>query len=135
MDDIKKCFALSGGLAVWLLVLSGSLSYGQKAKTTVTYPSAPATSRLLRELPIDVFGLKDEEAEPPRPLPLSSRGAASLTGKADPIAQTEVRPLVAATKGVDFDGIAAQSFAPSDVNLAIGPNHIVQTVNVRVATF
>jgi hypothetical protein len=49
--------------------------------------------------------------------------------------QTDVRPFVAAAKGVDFDGIGSQGFSPSDVNLAIGPNHIVQTVNVRLAVF
>jgi hypothetical protein len=88
----------------------------------------------LRELPIDVLGLGDVEAPEPKPLPLSSRGVLS-SEKADPVLQKEVRPNVSATKGIDFDGIGAQGFAPSDVNLAIGPNHIVQTVNVRLAVY
>jgi len=117
------------------LAMTASLAYGQQAKTTVIYPSAHATSQHLRELPIDVLGFRDEEAERPRPIPMSSHRAATGLTKADPVAQTEERPLVSATKGINFDGIGSQGFAPSDVNLAIGPNHIVQTVNVRLAVF
>jgi hypothetical protein len=88
----------------------------------------------LRELPIDILGLGDVEAPEPKPLRLRSRGVAG-PAQPDPVLQKEVRPNVSATKGIDFDGIGAQGFAPSDVNLAIGPNHIVQTVNVRLAVY
>lgn len=117
------------------LAMTASLADGQQAKTTVIYPSAHATSQHLRELPIDVLGVRDEEAERPRPIPMSSHRTATGVTQADPVAQMEVRPLVSASKGVNFDGISSQGFAPSDVNLAIGPNHIVQTVNVQLAVF
>ena len=135
MSNNRKFLALSMILITCCLAMTASLAYGQQAKTTVIYPSAHATSQHLRELPIDVLGFRDEEAERPRPIPMSSHRAATGLTKADPVAQTEERPLVAATKGINFDGIGSQGFAPSDVNLAIGPNHIVQTVNVRLAVF
>ena len=136
MSYSKKILALSGTLAVCCLALTGTLALAQNAntKTTVRYPTGHAVSRPLRELPIDVLGLGDVEAPEPKPIPLSSRGVVG-PAKPDAVLQKEVRPNVSATKGIDFDGIGAQGFAPSDVNLAIGPSHIVQTVNVRLAVY
>jgi hypothetical protein len=125
-----------GVSTIAICLATASLAFGQHTKTTVTYPSAHADSKHVRELPIDALGLRDEEAEPPRPLPLRSHhGAEAAATATDPAVQTDVRPFVSAAKGVDFDGIGSQGFSPSDVNLAIGPNHIVQTVNVRLAVF
>jgi len=136
VSQSKKFLPRSGAFVVCCLALSGVLAVAQdaKTKTTVTYPYAHATSKLLRELPIDVLGLGDVEAPEPKPLPLRSRGVGGPT-QLDPLVQKEVRPNVSAIKGIDFDGVGAQGFAPSDVNLAIGPSHIVQTVNVRLAVF
>jgi hypothetical protein len=116
--------------------MTTTLAFAQDAntKTIVRYPTGHAASRPLRELPIDVLGLGDVEAPEPKPIPLSTRGVVS-PAKPDPLVQKEVRPNVSATKGIDFDGIGANGFAPSDVNLAIGPNHVVQTVNVRLAVY
>ena len=118
------------------LALTTALAFAQDAntKTIVRYPTGHAVSRPLRELPIDVLGLGDVEAPEPKPIPLGTRGVVS-PARPDPLVQKEVRPNVSATKGIDFDGIGAQNFAPSDVNLAIGPSHIVQTVNVRLAVY
>src|SRR5437764_10846543 len=65
---------------------------------------------------------------------MSARKIATLS-KADPVLQTEIPANAAAIMHVDFDGTGAQGSAPSDVNLAVGPNHIVQTVNVRLAVY
>lgn len=35
------------------------------------------------------------------------------------------------TVGVNFDGVGAQGYAPPDVSMDVGPNHIMQMVNVR----
>jgi hypothetical protein len=129
-----KLVSRSGSLAVFCLALTGALAFAQTSKTIVRYPTGHATSRPLRELPIDVLGLGDVEAPEPKPIPMSTRGAAA-PAKPDPVLQKEFGPNVSATKGVDFDGIGANGFAPSDVNLAVGPNHIVQTVNVRLAVY
>jgi hypothetical protein len=127
-----KKFVLSSGILC--LTLTGTLLSAQSNKTTVRYPVGHAVSKPLRELPIDVLGVGDKEAPEPKAIPMSTRGGLNAS-KPDPLVQKEVRPNVGATQGINFDGIGAQSFAPSDVNLAVGPNHIVQTVNVRLAVY
>jgi hypothetical protein len=44
-------------------------------------------------------------------------------------------PLVNTVDGVGFEGVAANGFAPPDTNMAVGPNDVVQWVNVRVAIY
>ena len=44
-------------------------------------------------------------------------------------------PLVNTTDGLSFDGVAANGSAPPDTNMAVGPNHIHQTVNSRYAIY
>ena len=67
----KKFLLCGGTFVVSCLALTGALAFAQGAKTVVNYPSSHATSKLLRELPIDVLGLRDVEAPEPRPLPVS----------------------------------------------------------------
>jgi hypothetical protein len=133
VSQSKKFLSRCGTFAVCCLALTGTLTFAQ-SKTTVRYPTSHAVSKPLRELPIDVLGLADTEAPEPKPIPMTTRGVARPSGT-DPVLQKETRPNVGATQGINFDGIGASGFAPSDVNLAIGPNHIVQTVNVRLAVY
>jgi len=135
VSNNRDFVALNMILTISCLAMTATLAYGQKLKTTVILPSAHATSRLLREMPIDALGSKEEEAERPLPNPMMSRRSATGVNNVDPVLQTDVRPFVSAAKGVDFDGIGSQGFAPSDVNLALGPHHIVQSVNVQLAVF
>jgi len=135
MSHSEKFLPPGGTFVVCCLLLSGALVSAQNSKTTVRYPTGHAVSRSFRDLPIDVFGLRDVEAPEPKPLPLRSHGAVLAASKADSVLQQDIRPLVAATKGVNFDGTGALGSAPSDVNLAVGPGHIVQTVNVRLAVY
>jgi hypothetical protein len=122
-----------------VLALTAALSIAQPANTnaTVKYPSAFAISQPLSELPIGEMSIDEQgkETPRPRPVPLGSRAGAAPVAAADSVLQQEVMPFVSATKGASFDGIAAKNFAPSDANLAVGPNHIVQTVNVRLAVY
>jgi hypothetical protein len=134
MIHCKKFLSVGGCFVVCCLVLSGTLAFAQVSKTLVRHAVGHAVSRSLRELPIDVLGLRDVEAPEPKPLPMRARKIATLS-KADPVLQTEIPANVAAIMHIDFDGIGAQGSAPSDVNLAVGPNHIVQTVNSRLAVF
>lgn len=121
-----------------VFALTAALAFAQDANTnaTVKYPSAFAISKPLSELPIDAMGIEGQEKESPRPMPvpLKSHAGAAPTA-ADAVLQKEVMPSVSAAKGAAFDGIAAKGYAPSDVNLAVGPNHIVQTVNSRLAVY
>ncbi len=134
MSHSEKFLPGGGTFVVCCLALTGALSSAQDSKTTVRYPTGHAVSQSLRELPIDVLGRSDVEALEPRPLPLRSRGVLA-PAKPDPVLQQDIRPNVSATKSVDFDGTGALGSAPSDVNLAVGPSHIVQTVNVRLAVY
>src|SRR5258707_198117 len=49
--------------------------------------------------------------------------------------QSSSGPLVNTTGGAGFEGVAANGYAPPDTNMAVGPNHIVQWVNVRFAIY
>ena len=131
---LKKFLPISGAIALGCFALTGSPALAQNAKTRIAYPAAHGTSQLLRELPIDILGLRDLEAPEPKRIPLGTRAAQNPRQYAAMV-QSEIRPNVAATQGVNFDGIGALGFAPSDVNMAAGPNHLVQTVNVRIAVY
>jgi hypothetical protein len=132
----KKFLPCSGAVVVCCLALTGAQALAQNAnnKTTVRYPTGYAVSSPLRELPIDIFAMEGREMPEPRPLPMGSKGVAG-PWQQDSALQTETRPMVSATPGTDFDGIPANGFAPSDSNMAVGPNHIVETVNVRLAVY
>jgi hypothetical protein len=129
------------GTVVRTLILCGlaltTLAFAKtnKSKTIVTYPSGFAVSQPVSDLPIDESIFANREMPEPRPIPLKSHAVAGPWQQEDPVLQKEIRPFVSATQGVDFDGVPAQSYAPSDSNLAVGPNHIVETVNVRFAIY
>jgi hypothetical protein len=118
-----------GGLALTTLAFAKTSS-----KTVVTYPSGFAESRPLSELPMDYSPLSTREMPEPRPIPHAAPVLVPWL-QGDPVLQKENGPFVSATPGVDFDGIPAQNYAPSDSNMAVGPNHIVETVNVRFAVY
>src|SRR5262245_52730441 len=76
---------------------------------------------------------------PPPPVPVISAPSGSAA-----VEQTADGTTTGVTLAASFDGLGAgftgpQGTAtvrnPSDNSLAVGPNHIVQTVNTRVAIF
>jgi hypothetical protein len=122
----------------FVFALTAAQAFAQHANTnaTVKYPSAFAVSQPLSELPIGEMGIGEQgkEALRPMPVPLGSRAGATPVA-ADSVLQKEAMPSVSTTKGAAFDGITAKNYAPSDANLAVGPNYIAQTVNVRLAVY
>ena len=57
-------------------------------------------------------------------------------GGEDGALQTEFGPLINGTPGIDFEGIGFNiDGEPSDSNMAVGPNHIVETVNTEWAVY
>jgi len=120
-----------------VFALTAAQAFAQPANTnaTVKYPSAFAISQPLSELPIDTTGLDEQGKEAPRPKPVPLGTRAGAPAAADSVLQKEVMPSVSAAQGAAFDGIAAKGWAPSDANLAVGPNYIVQTVNSRLAIY
>ena len=129
------------GTVVRTLILCGlaltTLAFAKtnKSTTIVTYPYGFAVSQRISELPIDFSGFETHEMPEPRPSPLRDRAVPGPVGQEDPILQKQVLPEVSATQGIRFDGVGASGYAPSDSNMAVGPNDIVETVNVRYAVF
>jgi hypothetical protein len=119
------------GLALTTLAFAKT----DKSKTIVTRPYGFAVSQPISELPIDYAAFETHLTPEPRPVPLSKNFAAGPVAQEDPILQKEVLPEVGATQGIRFDGISSPGYAPSDSNMAIGPNHIVETVNVQFAVY
>ncbi len=56
-------------------------------------------------------------------------------GGEDGALQTEFGPLLNGTQGIDFEGIGVNGGEPSDSNMAVGPNHIVEIVNSEWAVY
>ena len=119
------------GLAVTTLAFAKT----DKSKTIVTYPSAFGVSQPVADLPLDLSIFPSQEMPEPGPGPLRSKSAVGPWQQEDPVLQKEVLPPVAATLGINFDGIASPGYAPSDSNMAVGPNYIVETVNVQFAVY
>ncbi len=120
------------GLVLTTLAFAKS---NKQNKTTVTYPAGFAVSQRVSELPIDEPLLSGEEIHEPGPGPLRSKAGAEPWQMEDPVVQKQVLPAVAATQGIDFDGIVSPGYVPSDSNLAVGPNNIVEVVNIQFAVY
>ncbi len=118
---MNRAFNLSLAAALCLPIAVSTLS----AQTlTVTYPSATASTPPLSQLP-----------DGPKPQGNSEHAHhavpshAGKGGGQDTAVQTQAGALISATGGVNFDGPGANGFAPSDSNIAVGPNHIFAVVN------
>jgi Abnormal spindle-like microcephaly-assoc'd, ASPM-SPD-2-Hydin len=129
------------GTVVRTLILCGlaltTLAFAKTNKNTtiVTYPSGFAVSQPVSDLPINQLLLQGKEEHEPGPGPLRFKTQTAPWLQEDPVLQKEVLPQVSATPGINFDGIPSPGFAPSDSNMAVGPNQIVETVNVQFAVY
>ncbi len=90
---------------------------------SVTYPTATALTPPLSQLP-DGPKPVGNQPRPHRPVP-SHVGAQGQ----DTVVQGSAGPLINASGGTSFDGPGASGYAPSDNNIAVGPNHIFAAVN------
>ncbi len=91
---------------------------------TVTYPSASTVTLPLGQLP--------DGPKPQGNPEHAHRAVPSHAGKGggqDTAVQTTAGPLISAVGGANFDGPGANGYAPSDSNIAVGPNHIFAAVN------
>ena len=104
-------------------------------KTIEILPSGFAISQRASDLPMQEFSTPEAEIHEPGPSPLRSKALNQPTMQEDPVLQKEVKPLVSATTGVSFTAIPSPGYAPSDSNLAVGPNDIVEVVNVQFAVY
>ena len=129
------------GTMIRILILGGlvltTLAFAQtnKSKTIETYPSGFAISQRVSDLPIEQSIRVEGQIHEPGPSPLRSRAAAPNSLQEDPVLQKEAKPLVSAVPGMSFSGIPSPGYVPSDSNMAIGPNDILEVVNVQFAVF
>lgn len=129
MKTTNRHFAL--GIAGMLLASTASIYAQSKPTMTVGQPSGFAISPPLRDA--DDPGTEPGNHEGLRPQPTPGRVGGN--GQNDQVAQHRPGPPASAQHGPLFGGVGANGYAPSDVNIAVGPNHIVQVVNVRYAVF
>ncbi|MFZ1131069.1 MAG: choice-of-anchor D domain-containing protein [Terriglobales bacterium] len=120
-----------GGMAMAALAFAKT----DKSTTIVTYPSGFAVSQPVSDLPLDTSIYPSREMPEPRPGPLRTKAIEGPWQQEDPVLQKEVLPPVSASQGVDFNGIPSPGYAPSDSNMAVGLNYIVETVNVQFAVY
>src|SRR4051812_35433814 len=139
MDRVRHAFVFL------LLLLMPGAAFAQSGRAEIVRATHQDVSPPLRELPPGPRHFGILEAEPVRRIP-SSR---VLPFEADPVVQGPRRgaavALVAPTTSANFEGIG-QGFtgpggtfvvnsAPPDTNAAVGPNHVVETVNTDFAVF
>jgi Protein of unknown function (DUF1573)/Abnormal spindle-like microcephaly-assoc'd, ASPM-SPD-2-Hydin len=125
-----------GTFILCCLALS-ALGFAKTKNATITYPSGFAVSQRVADLPIETGSAEiEEQIHEPGAGPLRSKAAAEMSGpQEDPLVQKHAQPLVSATPGVSFSGIGSPGYVPSDSNLAVGPNDIVEVVNVQFAIY
>jgi hypothetical protein len=119
-------FALIAGL-----LLADSLSYAQSPNYQVEIHN-PARFDTGEEALHDTPG--HDVATEHRPL-LNLPRQSESNNRPDGALQSESGPFVNSVGGLGFEGVDASGFAPPDTNMAVGPNHIVQWVNVRFAIY
>jgi hypothetical protein len=105
-------------------------------KTIETFPSGFAISQPVSDLPIEFTAEVGEQIHEPGPGPLRLKETTpTLLQQDDPVLQKEATPLISAAAGAAFNGISSPGYVPSDSNLAVGPNEIVEVVNVQFAVY
>ena len=117
-------------IVMWLLM--AAVAALAQNSLSVTRASAFAVSPR-------VVDLNDDNEQHPaterRRHPLPNRDGQNGQNQDDDARQQNPEPRVKAFPRPSFNGIGANGFAPPDTNIAVGPNHIVETVNLRYAVY
>src|SRR6266850_2178553 len=123
-----RVFVIS--IVMWLLM--AAVAALAQNSLSVTRASAFAVSPR-------VVDLNDDNEQHPaterRRHPLPNRDGQNGQNQDDDARQQNPEPRVKAFPRPSFNGIGANGFAPPDTNIAVGPNHIVETVNLRYAVY
>ena len=124
---MKTTWLFIAGFA--LILSAGQVASAQTGSPVVVAPSQVAVSDSLRH---GVDDGKDNRQEPRKFHPIPRRGH---DAEHDDAHQASEGLLLNTDVGTNFPGVGANGFAPPDTNMAVGPNHILQTVNSRYAIF
>src|SRR3989442_4194881 len=132
MSSLKRVrwsvFVIS--IVMWLLM--AAVAALAQNSLSVTRASAFAVSPRVVDLNDDN---EQHRATERRLHPLPNRDGQNGQNQDDDARQQNPEPRVKAFPRPSFNGIGANGFAPPDTNIAVGPNHIVETVNLRYAVY
>src|SRR5262249_36402148 len=112
--------------AIWL---SGEVASAQTSSPVVMSPDRVAISKPLSQ-GTDNGDRKDGKVHELHPIPHGGNGS-----NRDDAHQTTPGFPPKAQEGIKFPGVGSNGFVPPDTNMAVGPNHILQTVNSQYAIF
>ncbi len=112
-----------------LLVLAGEVASAQTLSPAVISPVQVAVSGPLRQGTDSGQGNR-QEMHKLHPIPHHGGGP-----DRDDVLQANEGLLLNTNVGTNFPGVGSNGFAPPDTNMAVGPNHILQTVNSRYAIY
>ena len=122
---MKTTWLFIAGLASF--VLAGEIASAQTVSPAVISPVQVAVSGPARNGTDDGH---DNKKEPHKLHPIPHHGGGP---DRDDVHQAAEGLLLNTDVGVNFPGVGSNGFAPPDTNMAVGPNHILQTVNSRYA--
>jgi hypothetical protein len=100
---------------------------------TVTYPDGNAVSPRIS----DLHGSPVPTGPTVIHHPVVPAQGGGNPNQPDGALQTSIGPLINATGGLSFNGMSVNDggYIPSDNNIAVGPNHIVEVVNAAYAVY
>jgi hypothetical protein len=101
---------------------------------TVMYEDAHDVSLPVREYPSETLSSAELRIMPEFEEPVRPR----VPFRPDPVLQDfgdRPAPLVAATIGLNFDGLGHTGFVPPDTNASVGTTQVVETVNLNYQVF
>lgn len=118
-------FAAAAGLLATAMLSAQTL--------TVTYPADNAVSPRMS----DLHGTPIATGPTVIHHPVVPAQGGGNPNQPDGAIQTSSGPLINATGGTSFDGMNVSNggYIPSDNNIAVGPNHIVEVVNAAYAVY
>ncbi len=114
----------------------GAPAQSAPSNLTVTYPTGFAVSIPVSQISQPALPTV-QTIIPLRPRPLASGGALAPSVQDQALQTAPGGALELEDEGGNprFPGVSANGYAPPDPNLAVGPNHIVQMVNVQIAVY
>ncbi|PYU75317.1 MAG: hypothetical protein DMG49_03185, partial [Acidobacteria bacterium] len=132
----RKLWVLIAALGCFLLAAGAASAQSSQSNLTVTYPAGFAVSTPVSQISQPALPTV-QTIIPLRPRPLAGRGALAPSVQDQALQTAPGGALELEDEGGQprFPGVGASQYAPPDTNMAVGPNHILQTVNSRYAIY
>ncbi|PYS11405.1 MAG: hypothetical protein DMG15_17885 [Acidobacteria bacterium] len=130
--QIRKYLRVFPFVGLSICLLSAAVGASAQNTLSVTAPSGFAVSPRVTDSQ-DFEGQNPPKERPHRRL--HDRGNENNQNEDDNARQGRPEPRVKAFPHAYFAGVGANGYVPPDTNIAVGPNHIVETVNARYAIY